>query len=109
MPKKQADPSVVPQLLGLLALPDEVDATQTVYYDLMARGLTVDDACELIVDYIRAGGQIRETLMRGRDRGKPGYEFKLRLKKEQIYVKVVIRMKTGSKERICIVSFHPDC
>ncbi|MEN8151269.1 MAG: hypothetical protein ABFS86_15745 [Planctomycetota bacterium] len=84
--------------------------TTTAEYDLMGERLKVEDVCDVLLDWIEKGKSIREivtTNAKGHI-GKPAFVIKPRLNGKMFYVKVAVTDPGGSRERLTIVSAHPD-
>ncbi|MBE3070174.1 MAG: hypothetical protein IMZ66_08045 [Planctomycetes bacterium] len=88
--------------------PDKVGTTSTAEYDMMGRGLTKDDVCNTLREWIDQGNEVRQTTMTGKDAGAPGYEIKPTISNVLFYIKVVLRDAGTADERLYIVSVHPN-
>ncbi|MCX5682815.1 MAG: hypothetical protein NT049_03925 [Planctomycetota bacterium] len=108
MVRQSADPQSIQRIFGLANDPDKVGTTGTVEYDMMGRGLTKHDVCDILRDWIAQGNEVQQTTMRGQDAGAPGYEIKPTINNVLFYIKVVVRYPDTPDEMLYIVSVHPN-
>ena len=58
---KSADPDVVAEIRRLASDSQRVMITRTAQFDLVARHLTKDEICQVIIDWIDSGERIKPT------------------------------------------------
>ena len=108
MVRQSADPQSIQRVFDLASDPDKVGTTSTVEYDMMGRGLTKHDVCDILRDWIAQGNEVRKTTMMGQDAGAPGYEIKPTIDNVLFYIKVIVRHPGTPDEMLYIVSVHPN-
>lgn len=104
-----ASAAEVAKIRALASKPDQVKTTKTVVYDLMGLGLTKDDVCAEIVDWVDAGERVKPTTLHS-FLGKVGnraYEMKPIINQSRIYIKVTIDTDVSGDEML-IISTHRD-
>ena len=110
MPPKEAEAHIVQAIKRLAGEPGDAAVTSTAEYDLMGEQLKVEDVCDALLDWIEKGKDIREIVTekaKGHT-GKPAFVIKPRLHGKIFYIKVAVTDPGGSRERLTIVSAHPD-
>lgn len=100
----------IAKIKDLASDPSKVMTVKTVEYDLMSLGLTKDDACLEIVDWIDADGRVKPTTLHS-FAGKVGeraFEMKPTINSERIYIKVTIEPRPLQRDELLVISFHRD-
>jgi len=108
MSKKPADPEAVKILHELAAHPENVTTTSTAKYDMMGLNLTKADICDTLLAWIDESKEVKQTVMRGKDAGRPAYEIKPTLQGALLYCKFIVRDIDDQNKRLCIISAHVD-
>ncbi|MDP6636991.1 MAG: hypothetical protein QGG42_18985 [Phycisphaerae bacterium] len=108
MSKKPADAETVRILRELAAHPENVTTTATAKYDLMGLNLTNADICDALREWIDESKEVKQTVMRGKDAGRPAYEIKPHLGSTLLYCKFIVRDIGDRDKRLCIISAHVD-
>jgi len=108
MSKKPADPESIKILHELAAHPENVTTTATAKYDMMGLNLTAADICDALRKWIDESKEVKQTVMRGKDAGRPAYEIKPTLQGALLYCKFIVRDIDDQNKRLCIISAHVD-
>lgn len=105
-----ADPVIVKEIRQLASEPKRVMIGRTAQSDMMAQGLTVDDVCDTIIEWIDAGERVKPTVLHTipEFKGMPAYEMKPRINGILFYIKVTILETETPEERMLVISVHPD-
>ena len=106
MSKKPADPEAVNILHELAAHPENVTTTARAKYDMMGLNLTKADICDILREWIDESKKVKQTVMRGKDAGKPAYEIKPYLGNVLLYCKFIVRDTDDQDKKLCIISAH---
>jgi len=106
--RQPADPQSTQRIFDLAGEPDKVGTTSTVEYDMVGRGFTKHEVCDILRDWIAQGNEVRQTTMSGKDAGAPGYEIKPTINNVLFYIKVILRHPGTPDEMLYIVSVHPN-
>ena len=108
MARQPTDPQSIQRIRVLAGDPDKVGTTKMAEYDIMGRGLTKHEVCDILRDWIAQGNEVRQTTMIGKDAGAPGYEIRPTINNVLFYIKVILRHPGTPDEMLYIVSVHPN-
>jgi hypothetical protein len=105
-----ADPAIVKEIRRLASDPTRVLPFGTAKWDMLAYGLTTDDVCGTIIEWIDAGERVKPTVIKKipQFQGMPAYEMKPRIDSILFYIKVMLQEVGSSGERMLLISVHPD-
>ncbi len=107
---KSADPGVVAEIRRLASDPQRVMITRTAQFDLVARHLTKDEICQVIIEWIDSGERIKPTTIHSFSglQGQQAFELKPRIQGIVFYIKVALVEWQQPGEYLLLISAHPD-
>ena len=105
-----ADPDVVAEIRRLASDPQRVMITRMAQFDLVARHLTKDEICRVIIDWIDSGERIKPTTLHSFPglQGQQAFELKPRIQGIVFYIKVALVEWRQPGEYLLLISAHPD-
>jgi hypothetical protein len=105
-----ADHAIVKEIRRIASDPTRVLPFRTAKWDMVVHGLTTDDVCDTIIEWIDAGGRVKPTLLHTipEFKGTSAYELKPRINSILFYIKVMLQEVGSSGERMLLLSVHPD-
>lgn len=106
--RKASSADEVAAIRRLASNPAKVSMTASAKYDCMSAGLTACDICDRVLEHIDGRRRIKRVVMRGRHKGQPGFELKPVIDGTRFYIKVLTCDPGTMRERMLIVSAHPD-
>ena len=110
MEKSTADDNIVKQILKLAENPEKAENTESAYYGQMSLGVTKDDVCDAICNWINSGEQVQRITTKDAKGhiGERPFVMKPVLAGKKCYVKVTVQKSGSAKERLLIISTHSD-
>ena len=107
---KSADPGIIKEIRRFASDPTHVWPTRQAKSDMLAHGLTTEDVCDTIIDWIDARERVKLTTIHSVPGfvGMPAYEMKPRINGVLFYIKVVLMELESENERMLLFSVHPD-
>lgn len=108
MAKRNADSKIVKLIYRLAGDPARVETTTSVYYDMLAYGLTKSGLCEAIRKWIDAGKPVIEDVTRKAKPhvGKIHYIMKPKIEEWERFIKVGIENDPNTGKHMIIISSH---
>ena len=110
MAAKSADPQTIQEIRRLASDPSKVRVGRQANSDLLAWGLTKEDICDKIVEWIDAKERVKPTTLHSYSdfKGEPAYVMKPRIKNMLFYLKVALVELGEPDEYMLLMSTHPD-
>ena len=88
--------------------PAKVQISTTAQYDLMGRGLTIENICDEIIAWIDSGQRVKKVTLKGVHAGRTAFEMKPLIDRTLFYLKVTLLDLGDPDECMLLISAHPD-
>ena len=108
MASKRADPKDLAEIRRLACDLSKVQITATAKYDLMGHGLTTEEVCNEIVNWIDSDQEVKKVILKGKHAGQVAFELKPRIDDVLFYIKVTLCDLGEMDENLLVISAHPD-